>query len=60
MKILTSLNIDLEKDPYRFLASMYALSFFGVGTSIKGLVHYLLYIKTILVLKNNSYHEKCL
>lgn len=60
MIILKTLNIDLELNPFRFLACMYAISFFGIGQTIKGLVQYLLYIKTLLVFKSNEYHEECL
>lgn len=57
MLIMRTLNINLEEYPERLAGVMYALSFFGMGQIIKGLVQYLLYIKTILVYKNNDYHE---
>lgn len=57
---MRGLKINLQEDQYRFLAAMYAVSFFGIGQAIKGLVQYLLYIKTLLVFKTNSYHQECL
>lgn len=60
MVIMKTLKIDLEENQERFVAAMYALGFFGIGQVIKGLVQYLLYIKTLIVLKSNEYHQECL
>ena len=60
MTIMKTLKINLDQDQYRFVASMYALGFFGISPTIKGLVQYLLYIKTLMVFKNNDYHQECL
>jgi hypothetical protein len=57
---MKTLKINLQEDQYKFLSANYSLAFFGISQSIKGLVHYLLYIKTILLFKNNEYHEECL
>lgn len=51
--VMRTLKIDLEKDPYKFVAAMFGLAFFGIGPTIKSLVHYLLYIKTLLVFSDN-------
>jgi hypothetical protein len=58
MTILQKLKINLDKDPYKIISCTYALSFFSIGTAIKCLVHYLLYVKTILTFQSNNYHTK--
>lgn len=58
LTIIKNLRLNLEEDQYKFIASWYALASFGMGTAVKSLVHYIVYIKTLVAFQNNDYHRE--
>jgi hypothetical protein len=51
-------QIDLEKETEKFNALFFCLSFLGGGNTVKGLVQYLLYIKTLVTFQNHPKHKE--
>jgi alkylation response protein AidB-like acyl-CoA dehydrogenase len=51
------LKVNLEKDPLQILFSFYAINTFDQGIVVKALLHYLLYVKTILLYQSNEKHK---
>ena len=53
-------QINLEKDPLQVLYAQYAITSFDQGIAVKGLLHYFLYTKTILLYQSNEKHKEFL
>lgn len=55
--LMKFLKIDIEKDPLQILFSFCAIASFDQGIVVKALLHYMLYIKTILLYQSNEKHK---
>ena len=60
MKLLQNLDIDLEKDPHYFEAVYYATSSYSLASQIKWIIHFMLYVKALVVFGTNKKAKECI